>query len=443
MTDIHFHGFWRMDWGLGNPNKTAALIATLMIGVWFLTCFWRGGFWIALVLFTGLGFSLIHTYSRGGFIGAVAGLTVMLWHVPRPWPWPKVYALVLSILILVGSAFYLQAAHRFGQGLISEDRSIGNRLDIWKVAPRMMVDAPTGWGFGQSGAAYMQWYQPVDRRESYRTLVNSHLTWLVEVGWLERFLYVFSWLTIFMLCWPSNRLRVLAISLGVWITFFVAATFSTVAESPLIWLVPSFSFLVALVIRLRTATWPHPRVWLVPLGAASVFIIGLFIAGHLTSSWIQKKGKAIIVGKGRPTTCILVDTKVCGRDYGKTLRRFLSTASPKVPSFELVEPGRFEVNSAPRRVIVAGSVPTGEGIRLERVLANARQILLLNPTFFPQELKMPESFAAKCKAVFGEFSQSPSSESWSNFALVERIGGGGDYLPNWPGIVFQDNWYAQ
>lgn len=37
MSDLHFHGIWRMDWGLGNPNKTGALIAILMVAVWMLT----------------------------------------------------------------------------------------------------------------------------------------------------------------------------------------------------------------------------------------------------------------------------------------------------------------------------------------------------------------------------------------------------------------------
>ena len=37
MSEIFFQGFWRMDWGLGNPNKTAALIAILMVAVWSLS----------------------------------------------------------------------------------------------------------------------------------------------------------------------------------------------------------------------------------------------------------------------------------------------------------------------------------------------------------------------------------------------------------------------
>jgi hypothetical protein len=55
----------RMDWGLGNPNKTAALIALIMIAVWILGYIRDWGFWVALALFTGFGVCLILTQSRG------------------------------------------------------------------------------------------------------------------------------------------------------------------------------------------------------------------------------------------------------------------------------------------------------------------------------------------------------------------------------------------
>jgi len=104
MSDIHFQGFWRMDWGLGNPNKTAALTATLMVGVWALAYVRKWGFWPALVFFTSLGICLIHTFSRGGLIAAAAGLVVLVWLAPRPWPRH------------LGASIYLQAHERYGQG---------------------------------------------------------------------------------------------------------------------------------------------------------------------------------------------------------------------------------------------------------------------------------------------------------------------------------------
>lgn len=141
--DIYFHGFWRMDWGLGNPNKTAALIATLMIAVWALAYIRKWGFWIALGLFTGLGICLIHTFSRGGMVALGAGLLPLLWQAPRPWPWKQIAATAAAVWIMTGVSVFLQADNRYLQGLIKEDRSITHRLEIWEKTPRMMVDAPS------------------------------------------------------------------------------------------------------------------------------------------------------------------------------------------------------------------------------------------------------------------------------------------------------------
>ena len=74
MNEIFFNGVWRMDWGLGNPNKTAALIATLMVGLWGLAYVRKWGFWVALAGFTALGFCLVHTFSRGGLVALFVGL---------------------------------------------------------------------------------------------------------------------------------------------------------------------------------------------------------------------------------------------------------------------------------------------------------------------------------------------------------------------------------
>jgi len=193
MDELYFNGIWRMDWGLGNPNKTAALIAILMVAVWGLAYVRKWGFWVAITLFMALGGCLVHTFSRGGLIAAGLGLAVLLAYVPRPWPKKRGLALGFSVLGLIVFSFCLNAHERYGQGVIEEDRSIINRAELWKSAPKMMVDAPTGWGLGNSGKAFMQWYQWVPRNEQYRTMVNSHLTWLVESGWPARFLYLFAW----------------------------------------------------------------------------------------------------------------------------------------------------------------------------------------------------------------------------------------------------------
>jgi hypothetical protein len=151
------------------------------------------GFALAVLLSTGLGICLVHTFSRGGLVAAGAGLAVAAWFAPRPWPKARLAVGISSAAVVLSALFFLNAHNRVKQGLAAEDRSISNRLLIWKAAPQMMHDAPGGWGAGNAVTAYMEWYQPLERTEKYRTLVNSHIRWLVEFSWPQRVGYVFGW----------------------------------------------------------------------------------------------------------------------------------------------------------------------------------------------------------------------------------------------------------
>src|ERR1700734_2850965 len=99
--NTYFQGVWRMDWGLGNPNKTAALIAILMIAIWVIAYLHKWGFWVALVPFTALGVCLIHTVSRGGIVALGIGLTAVVCTIPTPWPIQKIVALVACFWVIV------------------------------------------------------------------------------------------------------------------------------------------------------------------------------------------------------------------------------------------------------------------------------------------------------------------------------------------------------
>lgn len=431
MNDIHFQGFWRMDWGLGNPNKTAALIATLMVGIWFLAYARKWGFWAALLPFTALGVCLIHTFSRGGLISAFAGFGVLLIFAPRPWPASRMLAVGISVLCMVFASTYLQAHERYGQGVRQEDRSITNRLELWKAAPVMMAGAPAGWGWGKAGEAFMQWYQPLDHNEEYRTLVNSHLTWLVEFGWLWRFLYILGWLLVFAICWPSPRARWLAVSLAVWTVFAVASFFSSVAESPWLWIVPAFSFLLVLGQRVLQRNWPRNLVWPACAGSAALICGGLWLAGGAPA--IRASGPAVVTGQGTPKTWIAADKKSLGRLYGKTLRRF---SRGKKEGIAVVESVLSIPDSSGATLVIAGQRSAEELQLLAELASQAKKVILLSPGFHPMEFVLAKDQQSKLEVVFGEFSEAPSAAAWEETGRVRRIPGSGDFFPSWPDIVF-------
>lgn len=293
----------------------------------------------------------------------------------------------------------------------------------------MMKDAPGGWGLGTSGHAYNEWYQPLDKNEGYRTMVNSHLTWLVEFGWGGRFLYLLGWLGVFAICLPGAQARWLSIPFGIWLSFFIGAIFSSVAESPWLWPVPVVSLLCALLWRWRRRIWPPKPVWL----AAPVTAGGLIVAAFLffPASSLRKGPHGVVFGQGDPEVWVIVDRKVLGKQCGRALREKQSAFSNLGIGFaDTVE----QLPDIPlKHIILTGTFHADEGL-LNR-LSNAQTVTLVNPMLYPQELPLHESHLKNWVVLFGEFSQSPTASSWAavtgkgNFHHLPGIG---DFIPNWP-----------
>ncbi|MDR3404222.1 MAG: O-antigen ligase family protein [Chthoniobacter sp.] len=438
MHDFYFHGIWRMDWGLGNPNKTATLIAMLMIAVWALAYLKRWGFWVAWVLFMGLGVCLIHTFSRGGLVALISGVAILLWRAPRPWAVSRVAAVLIAIWLLVGTAVHLQAHQRFGQGIVKEDRSITNRLKIWKQVPQMMVAAPNGWGRDQAQWAYMQWFQSVNASESYVNLVSSHFTWMVEMGWLGRFAYVAGWGFVFLLSWPTGSRRWLALPLAVCVSFAVGAVFTHVADSSWLWILPGLALLSVLGGRAWQKSWPQWSAWGGVTGAAGLMLLAVWAIGTARSTLpLRGSEGTVVIGRGEPGVWIVADSKVLGDNYGKTLRRFIAEQKDRTfPTVAVVDTLEDIKSKTPGTIVVAGSLPEEELHALAVRMQKGTHILFLNPTFYPQEIGALEDAQRKnMAAIFGEFSQSPALSAWQSFATVRQVEVAGDFLPRWPELI--------
>ncbi|NJK92214.1 MAG: O-antigen ligase family protein [Blastochloris sp.] len=436
--EFFFNEVWRMDWGLGNPNKTAALIVMLMLAVWVLNTFRRWGFWVALTLFTGLGICLIHTFSRGGLVALAAGGLPLLWlahreRIPRSlW-----IGLTLSALILAGAVFHFRAHERYGQGVVAQDRSISNRLNLWQQVPRMIQDAPSGWGLGNAGSAYMEWYQPLNHGEGYRTLVNSHLTWLVEFGWPLRLLYIMGWTAILMICWPSNRTPWLALSLGIWLAFAVAATFSSVAESIWLWVLPSLALIAALTARGLNKDWPPLRNWVLPPAATLAGIV-------IVVTWpknqpefpIYVSKNSVQVGESKPDMWLIQSEKAFGKQPGRSLRSYINETGT-MTGVGLAQEVQGLPSSKLSKVIAGGDLTEKTLSDLRSRLKEIQQLILVNPDFDPEKLLKSSSETPSLKVTFGAFSNSRHIQSWEAFLgkPVDRIDGVANYYPNWASLL--------
>ena len=342
----------RLDWGLGNPNKTATLIACLLVCVHVIRYVIPGKKWglaVFFVVFLGLGICLIHTYSRGGLVAAAIGqlaFWIARYRGKLRFP-PKaevfVGVVLFGVLVIYSALPQVNAASRYTQGIgpqSEEDLSVTNRLRIWKDAPRMMVDAPRGWGLGNAGVSWMQWYQPQETRYRYRTLVNSHLTWLVELGWIGRFFYVFGWGMAFAIIFarrfdekqhrPTRRSA--GVVTGVWAAFAAGALFSSVAESLILWVLPVLG-VVWMLVQYRL----HPlkqKKWSVLKGESLLMsgiaagILCVFVMVGLSGEReisIRKSNGVVQIGAGEVANFLIrPDEQVLGRHYGMDIRRNLN-----------------------------------------------------------------------------------------------------------------------
>ncbi len=422
--NFYYGDLLRLDWGLGNPNRTAALIASLMVACWALSYFRKWGFWLALVLFSALGVCLVQTFSRGGLVGLLAGGTVLLVFANRPWPRTRVISVLAALALLIGCAIYLSAHERYASSW-QGDPSVTNRLELWKSVPKMIVTAPNGWELGQSQEAYMQWYQAPEREERFLNLVSLHFTLLAELGWPWRILYLLLCAGGFVLTFPGKGFS--AVPFGIWTTTFVAGIFTHFSTSWPVYLPAILALGVALSVRTLKNSWPSRRVL---VGAAALVLLGIgciYGLGSLPSSpLIRVAPSGIIVGEGLPEVWVCINRKVLGNSYGKALRKYLASRG-NAPTLEFVT----EFGDIPQQatVVVCGETLNEAGLQK----LSPRKLILLNPNLTPQQLDAIPT--AEKHVIFGEFSQSPTLQAWK--ANAQIVSGSGDFLPSWPQLVFE------
>lgn len=423
-----------MDWGFGNPNRTAAFIAILMVAIWSFAYLRQIGFWICLSIFCVLGLCLVHTMSRGGLVACLVGLAPVIWFSPKPWSTPRICACILVAVGIGVASIHLKLSSRLEGGIITQDMSIINRLTIWSVTPAMMADAPSGWGLGNASNAYQQWYQPLENVERYKNLINSHLTWMVELGWPFRFAYIFGWLAVFCLLFPNVRRRYTSVFFGVWLSFFVSAFFSAIADNIILWVVPLICLVAAsaclkgiffegtVFLRLRRAA----------IGSLVACLI-LLVVGKFRSSGLSGSQEGVIFGQQKPTAFIFYDQSTMGSSYGQSIRRARQEGKLPFSLAILLRPKDAKMLSEDSTVVIGRQIPSVIGLRGE--VSKVARIVLLNPEFSPPELGINEQNRSKVRAYFGEFARSVGFREWAQLNADWRIEGIGEFVPNWVELI--------
>ena len=209
----------RIDWfglGVASENKTGAFIAVCILASW---CFahmrFRGAFTVSLLLSSFFAIFLIQTESRGGLLATCMGLLCLLcFYIKNDRPnirdffrlhTRKLISAVSVVALLTFYSNHLGLSERFAHAASGQDESSNVRLRLYAAGLQMMVDAPQGWGAGQAGDAYGQWYQAIGDSREYLSLVNSHLTWMADYGLLFQIFYIGTWGFVFILLYPRSR----------------------------------------------------------------------------------------------------------------------------------------------------------------------------------------------------------------------------------------------
>ena len=445
-----FHrGIPRWDFGLDNPNKAAAILACLLIlllglslqsGKTGQTCFAtlrRGGRWCCGALAAGVGFALVHTFSRGGIVSFLAGALILLagsWK--KSCTLRRLIPMLLVVLVLVGAAVWTGFAERLARSSPSADASVGNRLAIWRNVPAMMVDAPGGWGRGHAGDAYMGWYQTLDSHQRYRTLVNSHFTWLVELGWPGRLCYVCGLAFLFATGIVRLRVRGDPLPLAVLTVFATAAFFSSVAEDWRVCVVPLA--MTAPMLKTFVCEATARGRWTAAALSVGCALLGLIaVAGVAyrpdggTPLHKSYDGTRLVIGEGAPSAWAVCDPAAMGGPaFGRLLRGFAQTPEGRGRAYGLVD-DLAAVPDDVRHLALCGQAAAAGIGALARFgsLADVRVIAPSRPQeWLAARTQMP------CIRVFcGAFAANCPEEDVDGLTVVM---GAADYLPDWPRLAF-------
>jgi len=174
MIEFTYNGMVRYGFGFHNPNHAAALFCAISPFLWAAWGRWKH--WNVripvLVLSFSLVFAIALTFSRTGALVLIFELLgFSFFSKYKNWKFAVSIFVSFLLIFIVGNAL-----SRF-----NIDRSVTNRFDIWGAGMSLFAANPlSGVGLGNSGKLASTFLLPDGT--ACRTLVNSHLTLLVEFG---------------------------------------------------------------------------------------------------------------------------------------------------------------------------------------------------------------------------------------------------------------------
>lgn len=441
---------YRLDWfgsGPSSPNKTGSLFAILFIVSWWPVLRFRWCFWLSLPLATVAAGLLLQTESRGALVGAglASLLLVVFWfsgrtscgthfeasHYVLSW---RTVSLVVATILLGLYAQKLGVNDRMVTMTTGEDESANVRVALYSAGFQMIAAAPLGWGYGQAGDAYGQWYQEIGDTRSYLSLVNSHLTWIVEGGIFFQLLYIFGWCFVFMLCWPVPWTPLRGVAAACWLVLGICGSLSSVLTLIWLWVLPLILLLFVIVQRYQFKDWPRRIDYMRTAGGTMSIVLVLNAVSYVMSlgSTITVDDRIIKIGCDPQSVLLYIpDLKVLGNKYGHTIRESLSYVPGYTLLYEPASLEKLDILNYDTLLLSGSSVP------LHSIEDFSGELYLLNPN-----LEIADDLTAlydkRVTVVVGSLGDWRRNRIWES-VVAERpnwkfiqLSGVGNFIPNWP-----------
>lgn len=479
MEGIYFFGdYQRWNLGWNNPNQAGVFVAMWIPWMWGLGAWvagdeylgarrsWHGlrrdaAVTLVLAVELGLWFLLCKTYSRGALVAAVAsGAVFLAWRhgiACKAGRWRWLAARVAGVaLLLAMTGFFSRIDPRF----VSQDASAGNRLTLWKGGLQMIAASPwDGWGAGNSGPAFMHWFQALDANEAYAGMVNSYLHVGVERGLPLLAGVIAIAATLLLIAFQASRLEThgdrMVVAAGCsLLVFLIANGFSTLWIFGDLWWLPAAAGLW--ILGVTAADYRMRMLELVRnsfaisallsiLATAILLVAGRSLAPHgLTIKPNRNDGWISCAGVGNPAVDILFfpDSSVIGEIWGKEVRRLASE----------VESSRIRVRSGgqtaavpldrdyqPRWIIACGK-NAGEGFAALGNFPEA-DLILVHPLDRPVG---PERLRGKISVILPMLDTRGTGRQWKvicrkrGWNCRTSPGVAQDVRLVWPGILTKE-----
>lgn len=443
----------RLQFPYRNPNRSAMLFSEIALLALSVALFFRRKMLIAgalLVFALSVG-CMAWAGSRGAMLGFAAAMAVFMYAKAD---WIKLMLrrkstwVVLGLLLaVVVSWLFLQDTNFLSRGFGEGNKGWSNklRIEIWRNAPMMIVDAPGGWGNldFQVGRSYLDWYQPLQVVCLTGSLISDHLTRLAAWGWSGRFLYLFGWFAILGCSVMLLKNRRNPFPLAVWVAFGITAWFNPMFQEWTLWIVPALSVLPFLCSRPWTAPRRYGAVAAISAVAATVLLAAIYAVGTSSPRNEVKvcydNGRALVKSTN-PSTWIVDDGITLGGILAWKDVRDYFRKNPRTPSVGCVRDVKLLPEKKIRRLVLAGAMGD-KWLKHISKNADARKnlpgsVVFISPPFPPSAIPPPLLQSCKVEFVVGEFATWYHRNEYAEApAWVKVIPGMELYIQDWMEIA--------